>query len=88
MHATTENTNRVLWRITLEERDFVYSDEELIQGKSLVINRVGLLWIYMGDDHRSNPCKQIIVSRGGDLAYLDIQSKIAVELTNIDSVML
>ena len=82
---TSDNIPMVILRdCLLNEKEFEFVDGELIAGKSLVINKAGLLWLYMGDDHRKDTPTQIIVKRIGnyEMAFLGIESKRAIRLTN------
>jgi hypothetical protein len=84
-HLTSENLPMYLMRDkTLTEKEFEYvEDIELIKGKSIIINRAGLLWLYMADDHRKEEPSQIIVKRLGhyEMGFLPIESKKAIRLT-------
>lgn len=84
-HLTSENLPMYLMRdITLNEKEFEYIENtELIKGKSIVINKAGMLWLYMADDHRKDEPTQIIVKRLGhyEMAFLSIESKKAIKLT-------
>lgn len=86
MEALTNNTlPKVLKRNSvelIEKKDFEYlPDEPLIAGKTIVVNAVGRMFVYMGDDMRSEQSKQIIVADwGGNLYYLTTESKKAISL--------
>lgn len=83
-HLTSENFPIFLCDKILGDREYEYVETELIPGKSIVINKAGMLWLYMSDDNRREEPIQIIVKRIGnpDLAFLDIDSKRAIRLTN------
>ncbi len=83
-HLTSENfPTHLIKDKTLNEKEFEYIDTKLIKGKSIVINKAGLLWLYMSDDHRQETPKQIIVKRLGhyELGFLPIERKKAIKLT-------
>ena len=87
-HLTTDNFPHVLLGKTLTDKDFEYVDDvELIKGKSIIVNKVGTMWLYMSDDHRREVPKQIIVKQLGnyEMAFLDIESKRAIKLINCKS---
>lgn len=56
---------------------YTYTENECEEGKSYVVNAGGQFYLYMGDDKRSDPAIQIIVTNigGGDLHYLPIERK-------------
>ena len=71
--------------LSKENKEFEYVDDvEVIKGKTIVINRAGMLWLYMGDDHRKETPEQIIVKRIGhyEMGFLPIESKRAIKLLN------
>lgn len=83
---TSDNIPMVILRDSLlKEKEFEYVDGvELIPGKSIIVNGSGLLWLYMGDDHRKETPTQIIAKRIGnpEMGFLPIESKRAIRLTN------
>ena len=67
----------------IDWKEFKYvEDIQLTKGKSIVINKVGLLWLYMADDHRKDEPNQIIVKRLGnyEMGFLPIEIKKAIKL--------
>lgn len=69
----------------LNEGEYEFTDDPVIPGKSIIVSKVGMMWLYMGDDHRRNPPQQIIAKRVGmnpELAFLDIESKRSIKLTD------
>lgn len=83
---TTDNFPMVLLKDkVLTEKEYeVVPEAEVIAGKTIIINRAGMLWLYMGDDHRRDEPKQIIAKEIGNpnMGFLDIESKVAIRLTN------
>lgn len=82
---TTDNFPMCLLGKLLEEKEFQYLDGvELIKGKSIVVNKAGMCWLYMSDDHRKEEPKQIIVKKigGFEMAFLSTECKIAIKLNN------
>jgi len=81
--TTSENLPNALRGMVIKERtDFEkLPNEPLVAGKSVVVNSVGRLYLYMGDDQRQSPPQQIIVNDwNGNLAFLGIESKVAIAL--------
>ena len=85
-HLTSDNFPHYLLQTkTLKPNDFEYvENEELIKGKSIIVNKAGLLWLYMSDDHRKDKPQQIIVKKIGhfEMAFLSIESKKPIKLLN------
>lgn len=82
---TTDNCPKaILGTLLTEKKHFTFTDDELVPGKSLVINRAGRLYLFMGDDPRSNPAMQIMVHDfGGNLAFLSMDCRKALELKTV-----
>ena len=59
---TTDNKPKAIGQ-SLKDGTYEQKDTPLTKGRSLVINRAGLLWIYMADDHRKDNPELIIVRR-------------------------
>ena len=69
----------------LKETDFSIAEgAEVLQGKTVIINAAGLLWLYMADDHRKQPAEQIIAKRlySPDFGLLPISCKKAIVLNS------
>lgn len=80
---TTKTFPRALAGVLLKERNHfkLLPDAPVIAGQTIIVNRVGLPFIYMGDDlRREIPISIIAADFGGNLVYLDIDSKVAIEL--------
>ena len=83
MAITTKEFPRALIGKELKEQTHYKKTAEtnLIAGKHLVMTSGGMAYLYMGDDPRQTPPKQIIVSTfDGCLAYLPIERKEGFEL--------
>lgn len=61
---------------------FRFTGNDCIAGKSFIVNKGGMFWLYMGDDPRRNPSTGIIVTgmMGGDLAYMSNDCKKEIEI--------
>lgn len=61
---------------------FKFTGNECVAGKSYVTNKVGMFFMYMGDDMRKIPSTQIIVVNlgGGDLHFLPTEAKKEIEI--------
>jgi hypothetical protein len=83
---TTEILPKALIGVILTERQYrKVPQASLIKGKSIVVNAVGRMYLYMGDDHRKEIPAQIIVNDFcGNLAFLSIEAKCAIELVYED----
>lgn len=82
-HLTSENFLIALLNKSLSAKEFEYVDNvELIKGKSIIVNAVGTMFLYMGDDHRrDNPIQIIAKYVGGcELVFLPIECKRAIKL--------
>ena len=88
-HLTSKNFPMVLLnRTTLEPKEYEFTDAEPIAGKSIVLNRAGLPFLFMGIDNRLEPATQIIVKRIGstELSLLPIDCKRTIRLLNYEYV--
>jgi len=82
MKATTKNTPRaILGQVLKENSHFKKLDEtNLVAGLDIVMTASNVPCLYMGDDPRKNPPIQIMVSFfNGELGYLPIERKQAIE---------
>lgn len=84
---TTANLPRIAVKADMclqEKNDFIYlPDAPVIAGKTIVVNAVGKMYLYMADDHRREVPERIIVHDFcGNLHFLPISHKIAIELKN------
>lgn len=69
----------------LSNKDYEFvKDEPVVAGKSVVVNKVGRIYLYMADDHRRQPSQQIIVKEIGsyEMCFLDMESKRSIRLLN------
>lgn len=68
--------------------EYQFTDAEPIAGKSIVLNKAGFPYLYMGDDLRKEKPDQIIVKRIGnvELAYLPLECKRTIQLLNYEYV--
>lgn len=83
-HLTSNNIPMCLLGKLLMEKEFEYVDNvEVVAGKTIVINKAGMLWLYMGDDCRKEVPNQIIVKIIGnpEMGFLPIENKRAIKLT-------
>lgn len=84
-HLTSDNFPTFLIGKILNDKDFEFVDDvELIKGKSIIINKAGRLYLYMGDDCRRDKPIQIIVKEicSFELSFLNIESKKGIRLTH------
>ncbi len=81
-HLQIGNFPRALTGICLKERDYEFTEEEPIKGKSIVVNAVGFPFLYMADDHRKENPEQIIVKHinSYEMCFLDYGSKRTIRL--------
>jgi hypothetical protein len=88
-HLTSKNFPMVLLnRTTLEPKEYEFTDSEPIAGKSIVLSKAGLPYLFMGIDQRREPAEQIIVKRVGnpDMAFLPIDCLKTIRLLNYEYV--
>jgi hypothetical protein len=83
--ATVDNFPRALIGIILPERTYKFNDDSVIAGKSILVNKVGRTYLYMGDDPRRSPAQQIIVQdvNGADLHFLSMDCKKSIQLMGL-----
>lgn len=85
-HLTTDNIPLYFTRgETIRDKYYQFIDEELIKGKSIVINKAGMMFLYMSDDHRKDVPQQIIVKslNNYEMMFLSTDCKRAITLTNL-----
>lgn len=79
---TVDNMPKALCNITLQENNHykLLRGADVIAGKSIVVNRAGRTYLYMSDDPREGSDMIIVHDFGGNLVFLDKESKVAIEL--------
>ncbi len=82
--ATTENFPQSLLGSILDDKHYYFTEDELIPGFSIVLNKAGSIYLYMGDDMRREPSQQIIVNDfNGNLYFLSMDCKKSFTLKTI-----
>lgn len=77
---TTDNRPKVLHNILLKEGQFRFTNDALIEGRSIIINKTGKQFIYMADDKRDDSTLIIAHDFAGNLCFLSSDCKKSITL--------